>query len=108
MRQISPIYFEATQKFSPKVTHRTNEYVEAVKGMFESDASLGFLLNFLTDHRKTTDMKDFVDIYRETIVGSGYIGASVRSSLHLCHNSNKGPRHFSDDTDPTVVNRAKN
>lgn len=54
------------------------------------------------------DMKDFVDIYRETIAGSDYIGASVRSSLHLCHSSNKGPRHFSDDTDPIVVNRAKN
>lgn len=38
MRQISPIYFEATQKFSPKVTHRTNEYVEAEKCMFKSQA----------------------------------------------------------------------
>lgn len=42
MRQISPIYFEATQKFSPKVTHRTNEYVEAVRGMFKSKASEDF------------------------------------------------------------------
>lgn len=53
-------------------------------------------------------MKDFVDIYRETIAGSDYIGASVRSSLHLCRNSNRGPQHFSDDRDPIEVNRAKN